>query len=472
MPRGPRASSATGSVHDVRPGPGPRDHAGSCDLRPAPAPGAVRGRRPPARRGTGRPRGGLHRQRPPLHPRAPPRWPCSTACSRGVPGQSALEVATATCPRTQQLSAATGSTSSRCPAAASPWSSATSSGHGIHAAATMGRLRTAVQTFADLDLEPRRTPRQARRTGRAAGSRAGTLGRRRDRPQRDLPVRGLRPGIAPLHHGRAGHPPPAVVTPDGTAGISSTCPPALRSAWAACPSRRPSSSCPRQPARALHRRADRIAPADRDIDTGLNTMRKSPERRSPPAQRPSPDAAPRWTAVCDRLVDALLPEPARDDTALLVARTRPCPPTGSSPGTCPPTRQSSPTPAPVNARQLAAWGLEEITFTTELILSELVTNAIRHAQPPSAPDDPGQRAELRGLRRQQHRPAPAPRRRYDEGGRGLMLVAQLAERWGTRYTAPGRSSGPSSRCPAQRVNLPSKAFLGPAGPLTDSGDAG
>ena len=28
--------------------------------------------------------------------------------------------------------------------------------------------------------------------------------------------------------------------------------------------------------------------------------------------------------------------------------------------------------------------------------------------------------------------------RYDEDGRGLMLVAQLAERWGTRYTGTGK----------------------------------
>jgi hypothetical protein len=30
-------------------------------------------------------------------------------------------------------------------------------------------------------------------------------------------------------------------------------------------------------------------------------------------------------------------------------------------------------------RQVTAWGLEEVTFTTELLVSELVTNAIRHA---------------------------------------------------------------------------------------------
>jgi hypothetical protein len=36
----------------------------------------------------------------------------------------------------------------------------------------------------------------------------------------------------------------------------------------------------------------------------------------------------------------------------------------------------------------------------------------------------------------------SPHLRYaattDEGGRGLFLVARLAERWGTRYTATGK----------------------------------
>ena len=91
------------------------------------------------------------------------------------------------------------------------------------------------------------------------------------------------------------------------------------------------------------------------------------------------------------------------------------------------------------ARQLADWGLEDITYTTELLVSELVTNAIRHAHEPVQ-----LRIILDGVLSCEvfdgSSSAPQLRRadRYDEDGRGLMLVAQLAERWGTRHTGTGK----------------------------------
>ncbi len=90
-------------------------------------------------------------------------------------------------------------------------------------------------------------------------------------------------------------------------------------------------------------------------------------------------------------------------------------------------------------RQLLAWGLDDAVFTTELLVSELVTNAIRHATGP---------VELRLLRDRTlicevaDGSSVSPRlrraRMTDEGGRGLFLVAQLAQRWGTRYTSTGK----------------------------------
>jgi anti-sigma regulatory factor (Ser/Thr protein kinase) len=90
-------------------------------------------------------------------------------------------------------------------------------------------------------------------------------------------------------------------------------------------------------------------------------------------------------------------------------------------------------------RQLDAWGLEDLTFGTELILSELVTNAIRYAKAPV-------RVRLlldRVLICEVHdSSSTSPRLRHasatDEGGRGLFLVAQLSDRWGTRYTPTGK----------------------------------
>jgi anti-sigma regulatory factor (Ser/Thr protein kinase) len=81
-----------------------------------------------------------------------------------------------------------------------------------------------------------------------------------------------------------------------------------------------------------------------------------------------------------------------------------------------------------------------MAFTTELILSELVTNAIRYGAAPIT------------LRLIQDRTlicevsdasstAPHLRRArvFDEGGRGLMLIAQIAQRWGTRHTPAGKT---------------------------------
>jgi anti-sigma regulatory factor (Ser/Thr protein kinase) len=80
-----------------------------------------------------------------------------------------------------------------------------------------------------------------------------------------------------------------------------------------------------------------------------------------------------------------------------------------------------------------------VKFTTELLVSELVTNAIRHASG---------RVRLRLIRERTlvcevlDGGASAPHLRHpramDEGGRGLLLVSQLAERWGTRFVPDGK----------------------------------
>jgi anti-sigma regulatory factor (Ser/Thr protein kinase) len=89
--------------------------------------------------------------------------------------------------------------------------------------------------------------------------------------------------------------------------------------------------------------------------------------------------------------------------------------------------------------QLAAWGLDEAAFVTELVVSELVTNAIRYGDAP---------IRLRLIRDARlicevydgSDTAPHLRRArvFDEGGRGLLLVAQLTESWGTRHTPGGK----------------------------------
>ncbi|MGW1886787.1 ATP-binding protein, partial [Streptomyces sp. NPDC001970] len=90
-------------------------------------------------------------------------------------------------------------------------------------------------------------------------------------------------------------------------------------------------------------------------------------------------------------------------------------------------------------RQLAHWGLNDLVFATELILSELVQNAIRYTTGP---------IHLRllcdhALTCEVFDSSPAFPHLHeasttDEGGRGLFLVARLSERWGTRHTQAGK----------------------------------
>ncbi|MFP1624336.1 ATP-binding protein [Streptomyces sp. 5K101] len=92
-------------------------------------------------------------------------------------------------------------------------------------------------------------------------------------------------------------------------------------------------------------------------------------------------------------------------------------------------------------RQLSHWGLDKLSFTTELVASELVTNAIRYAG--------GGPVGLRLIRAavlicevsdaSNTHPRMRRARATEEGGRGLFLIAQLTERWGSRYTRQGKT---------------------------------
>ncbi|MFD1275902.1 ATP-binding protein [Streptomyces kaempferi] len=91
------------------------------------------------------------------------------------------------------------------------------------------------------------------------------------------------------------------------------------------------------------------------------------------------------------------------------------------------------------ARRLIEWGLEQLVFTTELVISELVTNAIRYGTGP---------IRLRLIHHQSLTcevfdtgncyPRMRHARSVDENGRGLFLVARLSHRWGFRTAAGGK----------------------------------
>jgi len=313
-------------------------------------------------------------------------------------------------------------------------------GHGIHAAATMGRLRTAVRTLADIDLDPGEL---LTRLDDVVTRLADEEGLPPDGPGAvDLSATCLYAVYDPVTRrcslARAGHPPPAVVAPGEPARFLDL-PAGPPLGLGGLPFEEAEVVLPEDSLLVLYTDG-LIESRQRDMDTGLEAMRKV---LSDAGLRPggaAPAAPPSLDAVCDTLVEELLPERAEDDAALLVARTRglaadriACWDLPAEPAVVAGARARA-------ARQLAAWGLEEATFATELIVSELLTNAIRHAEPPIQ-----LRMILDGALccevSDGSSTAPHLRRvdRYDEDGRGLLLVAHLSERWGSRHTRTGKT---------------------------------
>ena len=299
-------------------------------------------------------------------------------------------------------------------------------GHGIHAAATMGRLRTAVRNFSALDLPAEDLLSQldalveSMDADEAEDRRGvGIIGATCLYVVYD-PVTGLCSVAA------AGHPSPAVVARDGSVAYLDlpTGPPLGLggSAYEAV-------ELPIDEGSTLVLYTDGLVESrEQDIGTGL-------ERLSSALEGPGRDPE----ELCASAIGGLLPEHPADDVALLAARARRTTPDRVATWDVPMTPESVAFLRAEVSRLLRAWRLTELVFTTELIVSELVTNAIRHATGP---------VELRLLRDRAlicevaDGSSVSPRLRraqtFDEGGRGLFLVAQLSQRWGTRYTARGK----------------------------------
>lgn len=297
-------------------------------------------------------------------------------------------------------------------------------GHGIHASAAMGRLRTAVRTLADVDL-----PADELLTDlddliiEEARERSGSDG--------EIGATCLYVVYDPVSCrctvASAGHLAPAVVTPDGTVDLIDLEPgPPL--GVGGVPFEAVDFALPAGSLLVLY--TDGLVEArGRDVETGLDALRHALTR---PAL--SPDD------VCDTVIRSLLPSAPDDDVALLVARTHALDAAHVAAWGVPADPAAVPDVRRRAVAQLKRWGLDEAVPTTELIVSELVTNALRHASPP---------IELRLIHNgmlicevsDASSTSPHPRRArvLDEGGRGLLLVARLCERWGTRHTGKGKT---------------------------------
>ncbi|OKK08975.1 SpoIIE family protein phosphatase/ATP-binding protein [Streptomyces sp. CB02400] len=298
-------------------------------------------------------------------------------------------------------------------------------GHGLHAAATMGRLRTAVHNFSTLDLPPdellwhmdelvTRIDQDESEEGEAA------------------PVTGATclyviydPSTRWCTLARAGHLQPVVVDPDGRAGFVDV-PAGPPLGLGGLPFE--TAALRLAPGSSLALYTDGLVEdRHRDIDEGLELLRRSLEGAGAPEE------------TCDTVLRALLPERPRDDVALLVARTRTLDGAHTAAWDVPSDPSAVGGVRSAVTRTMAGWGLEEESFVTELIISELVTNAVRHASPPIRVRLIRDRALICEVS-DGSSTSPHLRRATttDEGGRGLFLVAGFAERWGTRYTADGK----------------------------------
>jgi PAS domain S-box-containing protein len=303
-------------------------------------------------------------------------------------------------------------------------------GHGIEAAAAMGRLRTAVHTLAGMDLPPDEVLAHLDDVvlrmidERSAGGDGDLV----------TAARGATclyvvhdPVARRCSLAAAGHVAPVLVGPEGTADVVDL-PPGPPLGVGTLPFEATDIDVPDGALLALYTDGLlRIGPAETDL--------------APPDRLTRLLAADGQSleALCDAAIAQLPTEPHRDDIVLLLARTRALPSDhvvnwqlSADPSVVAEARANT-------TRTLRAWQMEDLVDTTELLVSELVTNAIRYGGDPVA------------LRLIRHRglicevadgSSTSPRLRHarttDEGGRGLFLVAQLARRWGTRYSASGK----------------------------------
>ncbi|GAA2233725.1 SpoIIE family protein phosphatase/ATP-binding protein [Streptomyces indiaensis] len=305
-------------------------------------------------------------------------------------------------------------------------------GHGLHAAATMGRLRTAVHNFSTLDLP----------VDEVLGNLDDLVVRMDNEENSGDAMEGHEgeavtgatclyavydPVAGTCTMARAGHPEPVVVRPDGTVtclGVPVSAPLGL----GGYPFESAEVSLPEGSQLVLYTDG-LVENRAHDFDVGLERLRR--------ALGGSGNRTPE--EMCQAVIDALKPSRPSDDIALLTARTRMFPPSRVAEWDVAPDPALVPSVRARCRETLREWGLEETGFATELIVSELVTNAIRYGSPPigvrllhgrclicEVSDGSGTSPRLR-------RAATT-----DEGGRGLFLVAQFAQRWGTRYTTRGK----------------------------------
>ncbi|MER6356977.1 SpoIIE family protein phosphatase [Streptomyces sp. NPDC001634] len=307
-------------------------------------------------------------------------------------------------------------------------------GHGLHAAATMGRLRTGVRVLARLDLAPDELL-----------SRLDDLVEQTAHEQEADHVPGhIRPhaddamGVTCVYAvydpvsgqcslARAGQSLLTIVDPYTGVAHRPQLPPGPPLGIGGPPYESTELQLP--PGSVIAFFTDGLLQAADGHDAGLALLAQVLADHRQPLE-----------GLCDRAVATLLPGPVDEDATLLLVRTRMLDPNRFA------QWELEADPAVVGAvrttagKQLGDWGLDDLSFTTELIVSELVTNAVRYVGGP---------IQVRLIRdttlicEVSDTGHTAPNLRHaasdDEGGRGLFIIAQMTQHWGTRYTPTGKT---------------------------------
>ncbi|MGW2964457.1 SpoIIE family protein phosphatase [Streptomyces sp. NPDC001220] len=300
-------------------------------------------------------------------------------------------------------------------------------GHGITAAATMGQLRTAVRTLANLDLPCEEVlSRLDEQVIRLAETDADPQHQGAATMAATCLYAVYDPVTRQCTMARAGHPPPAIIEPNGAIRFPDL-PTGAPLGVGMVPFESVTLELSEGSVLALYTDG-LIESRDHDLDAGMHRLGTALTQTDLQLEE-----------LCSAVMNTLaLPVPS-DDATLLLARARSLGPSEVA------TWQLVRDPASVSrartlvTRQLDRWGLEQLKEPTELIISELVTNAIHHAEGP---------VHLRLIREQfltcevYDTSSNLPRLRHpqgtDENGRGLLLVDELSRRWGTRHTPTGK----------------------------------
>ncbi|KIF76478.1 serine/threonine protein phosphatase [Streptomyces sp. 150FB] len=297
-------------------------------------------------------------------------------------------------------------------------------GHSMTSAAIMGQLRTTAQTLAGLDLPPQEVLHHLDEQAQRLGT--------------DRMATCLYAVYDPVSHritiANAGHPPPILLHLGGRAEVLRV-PPGAPIGVGGVDFEAVELDAPAGATLLLY--TDGLVESRvRDVWTGIEQLR---ERLAATAQLTGPDHAPPLEALCDDVLDVLGPGDRDDDIALLAARFD-----GIAPSDVAYWFLEPEDAAPGRARRLARkalarWDLEEMSDAVELLISEVVTNAVRYAERP---------VTLRLLRTDVLRcevgddspqlPRQRRARDTDEGGRGLFLVNRLARRWGATRLSTGK----------------------------------